>query len=355
MTQASAPAAARPWRTPLALLALVAGLGLLAWVARSAFDAMSAEDWQRLAEAEWWRSASLAALAAVGVALNGAMWWLALRPQRRISLADALAVNAVATLLAYAPGKFSVLFRVAWHRRVDGVAVLTFGGWMAAVGATLAAAVLPAMLLAAPLAPGGGARAVGEAGEAGASLVPWAIASLLGAAACGEMGVRLSRFFATGSGWRWLLRAAFRVAGRRGVRVMRSPPVQNLHAGLRMLSDRGSVFGGVALRLLDISATAVRFAAAAGILGVALAPAQAAAAGLAYFLIAAAAPTGAAGAREAGTAGVLTLLGLNLDEIAPVVLIVAAGTLVGDTLCAAAGGVWLALRRAKPSPAYTRG
>lgn len=307
------------------------GVALLVWVVRSALTQMNEEGWRQLASARWWQITLLLALTAATIALNGALWWLAIRPIRprgSPSLPDMTAVNAIATTLAYAPFKLSVFFRVIYHRTIDRVPLLQIGGWGFAVGAGLAAGVGPALL---------------------ASTIPpirhsppiWFACAIGGAFAAGFLGVRLSRFFATGAGWRGLRRLACRLAGRRGVGLLRTDAFRNAHTGLHMLTDDRVVFAAVIMRLLDTATIAARFLIAAAVLGVELSVPDAAVAGVSYFLLATFVPTGAAGVREAGTLGVFAGLGLEGSQMAPVIVLVAAVQIVGDLLCAAIATLYL--------------
>jgi len=324
------PEGPRPQRSALRLtlqaLGFLIGIGLLAWVVSTAFSAMTAEDWERLRNASPLRLAGLVGLGGLSVALNGLIWWLCIRPVRRVGLADVTAVNAVATLLAYAPFKLSVLFRVTWHRAVDRIPMLTFGGWAVAIVATLAAGLGPAVALRlTPLRDHDAA---------------WLAAAVVGTVLAALAGAAISASLATGAGWRTLRRVVFRLRGRAGIRLIRGRLFTNVHAATHMLAAPHTVAAASLVRLLDGLSIGARFLIAAAILAADVDPGTAMVVGVCFFVIGAVAPTGAAGVREGGTAGVFALLGVT-DAVAPVVVFVAATQILGELLVGVAAAAWL--------------
>lgn len=269
------------------------GIALLVWIIAQARQDLTPDKIDQLREAEAWRVGLIVVLSVSSVVLNGVMWWAAITPVRRVPLVDCLGVNAVASALALLPFKLSVVFRVLIHRRRHGVPMLTFGGWGAALVALMLAALGPAVG-ASLLLPGG-------------SMAWWA-ASIGGGGALLGVGVVLARYFSTGAGWRVLRRVVERVLGERGVRLMNSSPVENAHQGVFMLASPGWTFLGGGLRFTDTMAYAARFWLASSIVGVSISVGDAAVVGVSYFIISVIAPTGSAGVREAGTAGVFALL-----------------------------------------------
>ena len=311
----------------------IVAIGLLATVVFIARGQMTPEKWAALRSASLAEIGTLVGLGAFSVILNGVLWWLAIRPVRPLSVVEVTSVNALATFIGYVPFKLSVLFRAAYHRLYDGVPVLQFGGWLFAVTAVLAAAVAPGIL---------------------AALFPvrerftlWLGIAVVGAIACGLVGALISRSLASGAGWRSLRRASFMLANRRGLRFMRSGPVTNMHTGVCMLADARITLIGVGLRLLDAAGLAVRFWIAARVLGVALKVDEATIGGVSYFVLGATAPTGAVGVREAGSAGVFGLLGLDPKELVTVLVLVTATQFIGELIAASAGAAILGPKRLK--------
>jgi hypothetical protein len=321
----SAPLRKNRLRLALQVAGFAIGIAILVWVVRTALAEMTPERWGQLRGAHWSIIAGMLALGVASLVFNGLLWLVAFLPIRRLRAADTLAVNAAATLLAYAPFKLSFVFRVLYHRRFDAVPVLQFGGWSAAVVATLAAAITVGLI---------------------ASLTPlrdrpglWLAVTLLGALACGVAGSRVSAFFATGAGWRWLTRTAGKLGGARGTRVVESPLFENLHSGVHMLAATPVTLTCVAMRLLDAGTLAGRFLLAAHVLGVELSLTDALVIGVAYFVIGAAAPTGTIGVREGGTAGLFALL--DVEGAAPVIVFVSAVEMLSNLAGGLIAAGWL--------------
>ncbi len=321
----SAPLRRNHLRIALQVAGFALGIALFGWVVRTALGEMTPERWDQLRSASLVAVAGMFLLALGNVALNGLMWFVAFLPIRRLRLPDMLAVNAGATTLAYLPFKLSILFRVLYHKRFDAIPVLQFGGWTAAITACMAAALLPGI----------GASLLPTRDDT----VPWLAITLVGALLCALAGARLSAFFATGKGWRWLKATIIRITGDRGRTVVESTLFENLHSGVHMLADTRATLSGVALRLLDAAFIAARFAIAAQVLGIDLMLVDALVVGVAYFLIGAVAPTGTVGVREGGTAGLFALLGL--EDMTAVIVFVSALEMLANITAGLAAGAWL--------------
>ncbi|MEM0982340.1 MAG: lysylphosphatidylglycerol synthase domain-containing protein [Planctomycetota bacterium] len=273
-------------------LLFAAGLALFGWVAWTARAELTEE---RIAELKRAGPAFVAALVGLSLAsfcLNGFGWWVAVSPVRRLSVWRTLAVNVVATGLSYLPGKLSVLFRVLYHKRVDRMPVMQFGGWAAAFGGVTVVGLGP--------------------GVAATLLLPDAAWGLwLGATAVGVVVAFValvvgSRWVASDSGWRLLESIARRLP--KGEAVLASGPFVNLHTGVAMVANERATGLGVVIRQLDALGYAARFLVMASVLNVEMTLAEAAVAGVSFFLISALAPTGPLGLREAATGGVLGAL-----------------------------------------------
>ncbi len=337
---AAAGSSAAPARSRLRLavqaVGFCVGLGLLWWCGAEALKPQNREKLSLLAEASLWQVAGMVGLTLASLALNGSMFWVALRPVRRLAWADVVAVNIIATLLALLPFKLSVLFRVLYHRTRDRVPVLTIGAWLAAFAAAMLVVVAPVALVS-YLA----ARAEAE----GATGTPaWWPAVPAGAAVALAAGmVVASRVVMTRWGWSFVERLTGLVPGARARELVRSRLLPRAHEGVLMLGAPGAVGAAVVMRLADIALQTARFLLAASIVGQPISLELAVLAASAYFLIGVVAPTGSLGVREAGTAGVFAVM--KSDEFMVVVLTISAAetvVLLGTGVLAA---VWLRVDR----------
>lgn len=329
----------RPRPTPRALAKAVvqlvgfaACIALFWWVIRGVLAPQSREQLERLGDAPAWKVAALLALGLATTVINGAIFQVMLRPVRRLRTADVQSVNAVASMLAPLPFKIGLLFRVFIHNRRDRLSLLTIIAWFGAITATMGAAMLP------PL---------GAAASRGTINWVWAITSIGGVLGMTIAVIVIAQACRDGAGWVRLERFVRALPLPRAIRG--TPDGSNagilprIHEGLRMLSHPGAVVACVALRLVDAGVHTARFLLAASILGVALPTDKAVIAGVAYFLIGAAAPTGQLGAREAGAAWLLGRLlpGVGLDQFKLVALLVSATEASVLLLMAMAGAAWL--------------
>lgn len=314
----------------LGLQALGFGLGvaMLAWCATVALRGDNRAQFARLAEAPWWATALLVALSGATLLLNGACFWLALRPVHRLRIGDVEAVNAIAALLALLPFKLSLLFRVLVHRQRDGVPVLTIGAWFGVTAALMLAVMGPAALAA--TMSGTSLRALSAA---------WWAVVLGGTAAASVAIVSGARWLRGGRAWALVERIAGLVPGARlrALVVLRVLP--RAHEAVRMLGSPATVGGSAVLRLSDLGVQTARFLVAAMVLERAMTLEQAVLAASVYFLIGAVAPTGSLGVREAGTVGLFRLLDAKGFEA--IVLVVSAADAIVLLLGASLGAAWL--------------
>jgi hypothetical protein len=309
------------------LLGFGIGVVLLAWCASVAFSEKNRAQQARIADAAWTDVALLAALSIATLAVNSGAFWSMIQPVRRLGFGRVLAVNTVATTLAYLPFKLSILFRAGAHNRRDGVPLLTVGAWIANVGLVMVAVIAPVL---------------------GASAWRERIDALWWTAAAGGMFticlamLLTARLLTHERVWgvleRWVHGPGGHAAGWRRV-VRRAQLLPRAHEGVLMLSHPSAVFGGAALRALDIGVQSARFIIAARIVGMDLPLSQAVSAAAGYFVIGVLSPTGMLGFRE----GVFTLL--RSESFAVVVLTVSALEMVVNL--AAAIPAALALRAAQ--------
>ena len=250
--------------------------------------------WQDLRNAGLPRVALLLALSATSVLMNGLMWWLAIRPVRQLPLGRTIGANAIATLLSFIPMKPSVIFRALFHKRADNLPILQLGGWAVAMGALLIAGLAPPVALALIL-------------PATQAELWWILAPTT-VIASAIAGTFISRFLATGPGWRAFEQLTTRLFKQSGQRAINSDAFKNLHSGIFMLARFPTTVGGSALRFIDGLNYGARFYIAASILGLDLGFAQGVVFGMTFFLIGVFSPIGAFGIRELITGFVLSKL-----------------------------------------------
>lgn len=323
------PAPRSPLARVLQVVGFFVGLGLLAACAYLAMrNPEHRAQLARLADAPWPNLLGLLALSAATVSVAGLTFAAVLRPVRRISRLDCVAVNSVCSTLSYLPFKMSLVFRVLYHHRRDGLPIMVIGGWIAATALVIMAALGPVVL------------ASLWRGQVDG---PWWAAATGGILLAGSALLVVARFLASERGWATLERLA--AATRLGLvrRAVASRWFSNLHQGVHMLASPRAVSEALALRALDLAIHSARFYLAAVTIGVDLSPGQAVLAGAVYFFLQGAAPTGVAGVREAGTVGALGLL--QSENLLVVVLAVSAAEGAVNLLMGAAGAAWLRVDR----------
>ena len=234
----------RRGRLALQLGGFAIGLGLLGWCIKLALSEENREQIARLGEASPGPVLALIALSAATIALNGLIFWVTIRPERRVPLGDTIAVSALATFLNYLPFKLSVLSRILIHNQRHGVPVLTIGAWFAAVLVGVAAAIGPLSL---------------------ASLwrrevdALWWAASLGGVAAAGIVVVAAASVFAGKRGIERMHRMLDPMALAVLHRAVRSNRFAQLHTVFAMLASARSSDGRKASR--SPSRARIRFTA----------------------------------------------------------------------------------------------
>ena len=326
-TTPEANRARNPVRLAIQLAGFIVGLGLLVWCARLAFSENNRAGLERLGDASAGEVSLLLALSCVGIIVNGLTFWLVLRPVRRIELRGMLATNAVATFLSYLPFKLSVMLRVAVHRQRDGVPLALIGPWFAAVGVVMMSAVAPILLITA------WRRDVD---------VVWVM--MLAGLLIIEAGVlsSVSRLIGGQRG----LRVVQRLADRQPIgvikKIVRSETFVLFDEGLAMLASFRQALAAIGLRVVDLAAMAARFYVASRIVGSPMPAGESLVGSVAYFFIGVFSPVGALGAREGGTAGLVSWLGeFDFETLALIAVVVTGAELIVTAIFAAAGIAWL--------------
>jgi hypothetical protein len=280
-------------RAIIQLSGFAIGLALLGWCIREALKNQT--QLKSLYEAPRGLVASLLALTALSVILNGLVFWVLLRPVRQLRPADVVAVNALATFLNYLPFKLSVISRILIHNRRDGLPIFVVGAWLVAMGAVLVAGLGPLMLATAIT----GHLTAGWFAIAGSSLIVVVTTMIL-----------IARAFSGTPGMDRLFTIVDALHVGPFSSLIRAGFVRDLHAGLTMLAAPGPVIATIALRLGDTLVQAARFAVAAEIVGKQISLDEALLFSIAYFAIGVLSPVGMLGFRESGTAGAASLVGI---------------------------------------------
>lgn len=306
------------------VVGFIVGIALLGWCVNVALK--NREALRRLGDATPGEIAALIGATVVVIISSGAVFRETLRPIRKLPMLEVQAANVIACLLALLPFKLSVFFRVLVHNRRDRVPLFTIGAWFGCVGVVILC-VLGPMLLA------------GIWRRSADTL--WFITAGGGSLLCLCAVLFTARALDHEKGWAWAqwLYGKFPLPSKlRPGSLAANMLFEKAHEGVRMLGSPRVVFGCAGLRLLDFAAQAARIAIAAAIVGQSLHWEQALLAGSIFFLITAAAPSGALGAREGGTTWIMSavLPTVELKDFMVVVLVVsgteAAVLLVGSMI-----------------------
>lgn len=293
-----------PGRIALQALGLAIGLGLLAWAVGLSLSEENARSIEAMSRARWSEVAAILALTLASIVLNGLMFWVVLRPVKRLPAIDVILTNSIATFLSVLPFKLSLVSRVLIHHRRDGVPMRTLVGWVAAMGALGLASLSPPM--------------IASLWRGRMDALWWAVAAG-GIIFGGVMAVALGRMALT---QRWL-------------------KILSL-GSYDLVRHIGGVAGHTILRLLDVAVLAARFLAAAAIVDHSMSVQQAVLLSTTYFLLSVLTPTGTLGFREMGVAGLALAQGLDEKAVALIALVVTGAEVL--TSGAAAAGAFVRLR-----------
>jgi len=320
----------KPVRAALQLLGFLGGIALLIWCIAVALRPENRDQLARLRDAKAWEVAALLGLTAVSLIVNGLSFWSSVRPIRSIAAPAILATNALATFLNYLPFKIGALARIAIHNRRDRLPLLTIGAWFVAMTVLITAVLAP--LIAASL----WRRTIDNA---------WWAASITGLILCYLSVVGLARTFAglpglarlhfitTRVGWLWLQRLVGTLA------------FSQLHRGLSILADAKATALTMLFRITDIAVQSLRFVLVAQMIHEPLTFANAFLAASTYFIIGVLSPAGMLGAREGGTAALVSVP-------ASATLLVGAGEIIVNLIGALIAVTYLRLDkllRSKPT------
>ena len=116
--------AARIRRTVVNGIGFAVGLGLFIWIV---VVAVRDGDWGRLRDASAWQISGLVVPTIVSCLVNGAMFWVTIRPIKHLRMYDLQWLHVVSSLLNYAPLRLGAIARAAYHLRVDRITMLDQG------------------------------------------------------------------------------------------------------------------------------------------------------------------------------------------------------------------------------------
>lgn len=290
---------ARPGAIVVQGVALAISIGLLVWSASLALSSENRENLEQLRDAPPAAAVALVALVLLSVVCNGVIFQIVLGHTRRLGVIYLTGVTAIATLVAYAPFKLSLVARALIHRRHDAMAYRTLVSWFVATAGL-------SLCVIAPVTAASAWRPQLD--------LPWAALTF---------GVPIA-----------MLLAAVLVARR--VRTMKALNAVTL--GSAEYATTAWRVGAVgAIRYLDLGAMALRFYIAADLLGVEMSVGQSLVAASVYFLTGLLSPSGNLGAREGAVtgAGFLPAMGGH-EEMALVALTVTGAEVIGAII---AGGI----------------
>lgn len=293
-----------PGRIAIQVLGLVIGIALFAWAVSMAMSDKNTVAINAMKQAHAWQLGVLLVFSAASITLNGVMFWIVLRPLRKLPALDVVFANAIAVFLSILPFKLGLLVRVAIHHRRDGVPFRDIVSWFAAISALALAVLLPL---------------VGAGLWRGQLDALWWATSLGGMIAISAAAIVCGRISEKQA---WLAKLSLG-----SWRVVRHPE---------------PVIGHAVVRLMDIAVLAGRFTIAAAIAGQTLAMDDAVLMATVYFFLSAVIPTGNLGFREMGVTLLASRTGLDASTMALIALVVTAGETLTSLAMGAIG--WMRLR-----------
>jgi len=296
------------------LVGFAIGAALLAWCI---MKALGSADLDRLRQADMRLVATMVGVSALSMLCAGTAFWLALRPARHVPWGVHQAVNAMATLVNYAPVRLGVPSRFVYHMGVDGMGAWLVAGWVATVGACTLSA-----------------------------LAGMTFGALVGVGAIDVMGWSATAAVATGL----VCAAGTTEACVRMVALVRHVPLvaRKLGGAESMLASRASLRLVAGTRFVDFSLCAARAWCAGRILDLPLDAQQILLVALAGYIMNYN-PLGRFGFREATMAFVASRLagetGLDVGAaFAQLALVESAGEALAAIPLGSIGGSWCGLR-----------
>ncbi|MCE9619415.1 MAG: glycosyltransferase family 2 protein [Planctomycetes bacterium] len=306
--------AARPWqKLMLQIAGFALGLVLIAWCISGATRDTSG--WQRLRDAPWTSVAGLLLCSLGSIVVSGLTFWIAARPVRVLRVRDQQWINALASMLNYAPVRIGMFTRAAYAMQVDQFRAVELVAWFASLAFTFVVALV----------------AITAATFAWIQFGAWTFLPVL--IAVGVLGGGLTRWCAT---------RAF---------------IQKRAKGLeRLITDPIALWGSIILHIVDLFFATGRVLLAIQMLGLPLTLAQTFLVSMASFA-ASLNPLGRLGFREAAVA--FTAAALSMGQISGMETkfqTLAVIESAGEALVAIPIGmlamypIWRRFNRSKPGP-----
>ncbi|MDX9911625.1 MAG: hypothetical protein RBS39_07335 [Phycisphaerales bacterium] len=319
------------------LVGFALALAMFAWCVWFAWSSLGDLDEEELRakgmralDITWGGMGQLAGLSVGSIVVNGLIFWVTLRPVRRVGMMSVQATNGIASLLGLLPLKIGFVARVALHHRRDGVPVVLVAAWVLAVLAVFAGSigVIVAVALVRP-AMDGTAWTLLAAGMVAMAVCCVGSARLLGSSlartAAGRAAERLPG---------WVMRAVVRPVARGGRGA-------HARAMLTMLASPRCVGTSSALRVVDFTLLSMRYMVAAEMAGQDLGFGGAVLLAAMFYAAEVASPVGVLGVREAGTIALGTGAGaMSMEALAVVTLLVSGGDTIGKLVCGLLGALW---------------
>ena len=123
------------WRLVVQLVGFLIGALFIAWLVR---DAMNGEGWDEIFDrATPGILVGLLGCSLASLFINGAIFWIQLRPVKKESFWVLQGVNCTASLLNYAPIRLGIVSRYIYHMRVDRMGFLFITSWIFAIAVLL--------------------------------------------------------------------------------------------------------------------------------------------------------------------------------------------------------------------------
>ena len=116
------------------------GVALIAWCVWGA--AKDPEGWQRLREASNVSLIELLMCSLGSIIISGLTFWIAARPVQKLGVQDQQWINALASMLNYAPVRIGMFVRAAYAIKVDHLRAVELVAWFASVAFTFVVALL---------------------------------------------------------------------------------------------------------------------------------------------------------------------------------------------------------------------
>ena len=116
------------------------GVALIAWCVWGA--AKDPEGWQRLREASSTSLIGLLLCSLASIMISGLTFWIAARPVQTLGVQDQQWINALASMLNYAPVRLGMFVRATYAIKVDHLRAVELVAWFASVAFTFVVALL---------------------------------------------------------------------------------------------------------------------------------------------------------------------------------------------------------------------